>query len=153
MSRSRPFTRIALACLLLAAGIGAAGCSSRASSAKSADAPSQAAADAPAEPPAYPQPGLQAPSGPTSPPETETAEFDAAERDLLRALVGTHEVGSHPLTTDEKCSQVCKALGSMRRSAASICALEPGRCENVKGRLKKAEERASGACPVCEGPG
>jgi hypothetical protein len=78
-------------------------------------------------------------------------ELDRAERELEGALAGKDAQGE-PLSSGDRCTVVCKALGSMRRSADEICKLEPARCDAARSRVSKAELRAKDACPACAAP-
>ncbi len=78
-------------------------------------------------------------------------DLDRAEREIEAALVGNDTAGQ-PLATGDRCTTVCKALASMRRSADQICSLDATRCTAAKDRLTKAEERAKQACPTCSTP-
>lgn len=132
-------------CVLLAVLVGAC--------AASKDAP-------PAESPAATgaaQEGSPALAGQTaSPPDTPTIqspfeELDKAEKELLRAIDERPTV-AEGLSTADRCTTVCRALASMRRSAEQICTLDASRCTDARARVTRAEDRAKSACPACSTP-
>lgn len=48
------------------------------------------------------------------------------------------------------CVAACRALGSIRRAAERICALEPGqRCDSARDKAADATRRVRDACPDC----
>ncbi|MBX3199184.1 MAG: hypothetical protein KF850_38840 [Labilithrix sp.] len=48
------------------------------------------------------------------------------------------------------CIEACRALGSIRRAAERICALEPGpRCDSAREKAADATRRVRDACPDC----
>ena len=50
----------------------------------------------------------------------------------------------------QDCVTACKALGSIRRAADKICALEPGpRCADARAKADDAQQRVHAACPDC----
>lgn len=59
-----------------------------------------------------------------------------------------HQVAA--LSTSD-CASACKALGSIRRAADKICALEPGgsRCDAARTKADDATKRVREACPDC----
>lgn len=83
--------------------------------------------------------------------QSEEASFEQADKQLGLALLGKSFDGQ-PLSADDRCVVVCKALGSMRSSAQHICSLQADRCASVQERVKGAEERAKSACPACAAP-
>jgi hypothetical protein len=57
-----------------------------------------------------------------------------------------------PLAQD-RCTNACRALASMQRSAARLCDLagsEDARCSDVSARVERAQARVRQACPACE---
>ncbi|MBX3207005.1 MAG: hypothetical protein KF764_18305 [Labilithrix sp.] len=49
-----------------------------------------------------------------------------------------------------ECNEACRALGSIRRAAEKICALEPGpRCDSARAKAADATRRVREACPDC----
>lgn len=138
----------AAAGLLLALGV--AGCA--ASKDAAPETPAAGAAQetkAMGQPGQYPAPTDQANmQAPAVPDETPFDEFDRAERELTSAVEGKPMV-AEGMATGDKCTIVCKALASMRKSADQICTLDATRCTDARARLTKAEERAKGACPAC----
>lgn len=50
----------------------------------------------------------------------------------------------------QDCVMACKALGSIRRAADRICALEQGpRCIDARSKADDAQRRVQAACPDC----
>lgn len=152
MRQNLALTCGALACaaaLALGAGVG---CSAREEPMTAQDA---APGFATSPPPAtqYPQQ-----ASPTTPPpvldaHAAQANLDQAEKELGFALQDKTILGE-PLDSSggkDKCTIVCKALGSMRNSAQQVCALAADQCASATERVKRAEERARGACPACAG--
>ena len=91
-----------------------------------------------------------------SPPDTPMTQspfddLDKAERELLRAIDERPTV-AEGLSTADRCTTVCKALASMRRSADQICTLDASRCTDARARVTRAEDRAKSACPACSTP-
>ncbi|MEM1028936.1 MAG: hypothetical protein AAGN82_01230 [Myxococcota bacterium] len=83
------------------------------------------------EPPPEPGPLIE---------DVQTA-FDDAEAELAVALDAS--------TAD--CATACRALASLRRSAESLCALDPGPpCDSARERLERARDRVAARCPNCE---
>lgn len=81
-----------------------------------------------------------------------TVTLDAAEKALELALEGKDMAGVPLATSGDRCALVCKALDSMRSAAAHVCELDASRCEGVKTRVEKAEQRAKDSCPSCATP-
>ena len=53
----------------------------------------------------------------------------------------------------DRCTNACRALGSMRRSAARLCELagqDDPRCSEVTARVQRAEGRVRQSCPACD---
>jgi hypothetical protein len=87
------------------------------------------------------EPDRDGPSGPSPPPpspgETKvtTMSEDSGSGDRARS----------------PCETACEALGSMRRAAKRVCALEPGeRCSKAQTRVSRASERVRSRCQECE---
>jgi hypothetical protein len=80
------------------------------------------------------------------------ADLDSAEKELELALADKDAAGQPLATGTDRCTLVCKALASMRRSADQICGIDASRCEGARARVTKAEQRAKDACPVCATP-
>lgn len=78
--------------------------------------------------------------------------LDAAEKALDLALEGKDMAGVPLATTGDHCALVCKALDSMRSAAAHVCELDQSRCDGVKTRVQRAEQRAKDSCPSCATP-
>ncbi|MBL9025273.1 MAG: hypothetical protein JNL21_23975 [Myxococcales bacterium] len=115
-----------------------------------------AAAGAAAEPatktgPGRPATGNAPPAQPELTNRTPFEELDRAEQELAGALERKPNVADG-LATGDRCTTVCKALASMRRSADQICTLDAQRCPDARARVTKAEERAKSACPACSTP-
>jgi hypothetical protein len=153
-SRGRPTCRLA-AVAALGAAASLAACSKSqepAAAPEPATVTGQQLQQAPAAPSDAGAAGL--PSQPGYAPNVGTdpyGELDRAEREIEAALLGNDTAGQ-PLATGDRCTTVCKALASMRRSADQICSLDATRCTAAKDRLTKAEERAKQACPTCSTP-
>jgi len=52
----------------------------------------------------------------------------------------------------DRCGVACRALSSMRRSAARLCELSgeaDSRCQDVQSRTDRARERVARTCPRC----
>jgi MYXO-CTERM domain-containing protein len=57
----------------------------------------------------------------------------------------------HAALSTQDCITACKALGSIRRAADRICALEPGpRCTDARAKADDAQRRVQAACPDCQ---
>ncbi len=162
----------------IALALGAAGCASASKDAAAPEAPSagEAAPTAAASPPMdAPQP---APQFPFSEDDEEPggalaraeAELDAAlrgRRELAKPPVGAEtsppkkaEEPSKegPLSEADSCTTACRALASMRRSAERICdhaggGATPGRCDDARSRVTKAESRVRERCASCAAAG
>lgn len=69
-------------------------------------------------------------------------EIDALEKELAT---------EHAKLSTSDCTDACRALGSIRRAADKICALEPGspRCTSAQAKSNDATERVRAACPDC----
>lgn len=78
--------------------------------------------------------------------------LDAAEKALDLALDGKDMAGVPLSTAADRCTLVCKALDSMRSAAAHVCELDQSRCDGVKTRVQRAEQRAKDSCPSCATP-
>lgn len=140
-----------LSCMTAFAFLAGVGCSAREEPMSAKDA----------APPGYETaPGMQShpqqasPTTPMPAPVTDAnaaqSNLDMAEKELGFALQNKTLLGE-PLDTTgkDKCSVVCKALSSMRNSAQQVCTLAADQCASATDRVKKAEERARGACPAC----
>lgn len=57
----------------------------------------------------------------------------------------------HAALSTSDCTVACQALGSIRRAADKICALDPGstRCTLAKAKADDATRRVRDACPDC----
>jgi hypothetical protein len=56
----------------------------------------------------------------------------------------------HAALATSDCAAACRALGSIRRAADKICALEPGaRCDAARSKADDATRRVREACPDC----
>lgn len=80
------------------------------------------------------------------------ADLDLAEKELDLALADKDAAGQPLATGTDRCTVVCKALASMRRSADQICGIDASRCADARARVMKAEQRAKDACPACATP-
>lgn len=120
-----------------------------------------------APPPAAPQEPAAAPYGAygSAAPgtvESALADLDRAEAELA-ALGEEKDTGARAAEQAPRpqrgdgddfaaCSVACRALGSMRRAAASLCGLagdaDP-RCESARVRVTRADERVRASCPAC----
>jgi hypothetical protein len=103
-------------------------------------------------------PGFAAPPGqqqyqmPSYDVSSAAADLDTAEKELDLALADKDAAGQPLATGTDRCTVVCKALASMRRSADQICGIDASRCEGARARVTKAEQRAKDACPACATP-
>jgi MYXO-CTERM domain-containing protein len=76
---------------------------------------------------------------------TSPASADDEITKLEKSLAEEHAA----LSTSD-CSAACRALGSIRRAADKICALEPGpRCTAAHAKAEDATRRVREACPEC----
>lgn len=150
--RARSRRWLCLGALLLAPLVG--GC---AASAPAADAP------------AAPEPGAGFKVDSAQQLGDAEAELALAEQTLAQLFpVTVLEPNGQPVTPvqpspstdplgaggESRCEVACRALGSMRRSADSVCRLagaEDPRCELARGRVVKAESRVASAGCRCEG--
>lgn len=75
---------------------------------------------------------------------------------------GEKKAEAQPRTAPEAeggdgCEVACRALASMRRSAARLCDLaaggEAGRCDDARARVTRAEGRVKERCPACHATG
>ncbi len=138
----------AIATLALFAGVLGQGCSSNPEP-HAPQTPGDAAVRSTA-PEATAAPSMSVSSSNTI--EGATAQLARAEKQLDLALQGKDEQGTALDTSSDKCSIVCRALASMRESAKHVCELAADRCDAANDRVKQAEERARGGCPVCGTP-
>jgi len=75
---------------------------------------------------------------------------DAGEASDVRALE-QQLAEEHAALSTADCNAACRALGSIRRAADKICALEPGpRCDSAREKAADATRRVRDACPDCE---
>jgi hypothetical protein len=99
----------------------------------------------PTPPPGYPSstaPGPQPTSQYAQPPKSEDQlllqTLDATERELETAA--------------SDCASACRALASMERATAQLCAIaDATRCDSAKQRLLAARDRVRQTCNVCPG--
>jgi len=116
--------------------------------AKSDDARGSVAPTAAAQAPA-PRPAESAKDGESAAPPRDAssalARFDQAEAALLRAFAAAGGISA----AGGRCTDVCKAIDSMRRAADGVCRLDAGRCPDAKARLARAEDRARASCTAC----
>ncbi len=136
---------------------------SASSSSKAPDSPAEASqAPSPQQYPGQQYPGQQGyPAAQATspgvtyatPPGSPAADLDVAERALDLAILGQDPSGQPLAAGLDRCTTVCDALASMRRSADHVCQLDAARCDDAKTRVQRAEERARSACPVCATPG
>lgn len=146
--RAKAFAALAIAPLALWAGALVQGCSSQpepATPQRAGDAAVQSTAPEATAAPSFSISSLDTVEG-------ASAKLDLAEKQLDLALQGKDERGAQLDTSSDKCSIVCRALASMRESAKHVCGLAADRCESANDRVKRAEERARGGCPVCATP-
>lgn len=143
-----------LSCAAALAFVAGAGCSAREEPMTAQDAAPGIATSPPPGVQNYPQQANPLPpmQGPVTDPNAAQSNLDLAEKELGFALQNKTLLGE-PLDTTgkDKCSVVCKALTSMRNSAQQVCTLAADQCASATDRVKKAEERARGACPTCSG--
>lgn len=89
-------------------------------------------------------------------PSKEQARKGAPPPDAQRADKGSAREGpAAPQSDGDPCATACRALASMQRSAAHLCALAgegDGRCEDARGRVRGASARVRTACPSCAAP-
>ena len=102
--------------------------------------------------PALTAPGQQQLQMPSYNVSSATADLDSAEKELELALADKDAAGQPLATGTDRCTVVCKALASMRRSADQICGIDASRCADARARVNKAEQRAKDACPACATP-
>lgn len=77
------------------------------------------------------------------------ARADAGADNDVRALEKQLDAEHVALSTSD-CNAACRALGSIRRAAERICALEPGpRCDAARSKAADATRRVRDACPDC----
>jgi hypothetical protein len=180
--------RRALAAVALCALAALVGCAARPAADTAAPAsPEGAAAPAIApggpaplapEAPRAPAPAREAPPEAAAAPSgadpgDPMRELADAEGALLRALGGEAPrpaprtsgdakggaaAPAPPRASADPCLVACRALASMRRSAARLCELSGAtrdpRCDDARARVARAEERVRARCPAChEGAG
>lgn len=69
---------------------------------------------------------------------------------LEKELDAEHAALSSLELATRDCVEACRALGSIRRAAERICALEPGpRCDAARAKTADATRRVRDACPDC----
>lgn len=57
---------------------------------------------------------------------------------------------SAAMLASASCPTACAALGSMRRAADRLCAIDPGpRCDSARARVKDASRKVEASCPEC----
>ncbi len=84
--------------------------------------------------------------------DSEAGAAEKSAQTLEQAEQALEQALSELSTAGTDCERVCKALGSMRRSATRICALDGAggpRCERAQSKLDAAEERVRGSCGGC----
>jgi hypothetical protein len=80
---------------------------------------------------------------------TGDARADAGDASDVGALAKQLNEEHSALSTSD-CNAACRALGSIRRAADKICALEPGpRCDVARTKAADATRRVRDACPDC----
>lgn len=78
-----------------------------------------------------------------------TANALAADDDVETWVKKLDE--EHAALSTQDCVTACKALGSIRRAAERICALEAGpRCIDARTKADDAQRRVQAACPDCQ---
>lgn len=83
--------------------------------------------------------------------EAEPAQVDAGGAAQRPPGVAPAPGRATPLA-DDRCPHACRALDSMRRSAARLCELtgpDDPRCQHVEERLGRARDAVSRTCPRC----
>lgn len=94
------------------------------------------------------------------PPGTRAAPSTAAETMIspsLRTLQEDFDVAETALlNAGSDCSGACRALRSMQRAAARLCAIasteeDRNRCREAEARVRSARERVRSACGYCQG--
>ncbi|MEZ4225010.1 MAG: hypothetical protein R3B13_28915 [Polyangiaceae bacterium] len=83
--------------------------------------------------------------------------YPQGAKDDLQSNWGSFEAAASELSqAGNDCRLACKALASMRRSAARICELtedaDSDSCERARRRLREAEERVEKSCTCTETP-
>ncbi len=74
---------------------------------------------------------------------------DAGAGDDIQALERQLSEEHAALSTAD-CNVACRALGSIRRAADKICALEPGpRCDSAREKAADATRHVRDVCPDC----
>lgn len=93
------------------------------------------------------------------PPDVSSLGESAPAGERERAMIDDFVVAEAALlATGASCIDACRALRSMQRAAAGICAMTSGtheqrRCEEVGARYRAARERVRAACKECtQGP-
>lgn len=106
-----------------------------------------------------PAPAMQpnAPSGGASPSPTQPGASQLnrnADAPSLRLWQGMEEAEQEIQASLGDCAAACRALASMERSTAGLCALserpdDQRRCEDAKQRVLHARERVRSQCTAC----
>jgi hypothetical protein len=79
----------------------------------------------------------------------ESSDAGAAGNDEVKALDEQLDDELRALSLSD-CELACRALGSIRRAADRICALEPGpRCDAARAKANDTTRRVEDACPSC----
>jgi hypothetical protein len=83
-------------------------------------------------------------------PARAAAQSDDRHRETLENLQKELD-GEHAKLSTSDCTEACRALGSIRRAADKICALDPGttRCSSAQAKADDATRRVREACPEC----
>ncbi len=108
-------------------------------------------------PPASPQATMpradpktdSAPSAGAVAPSTAARDRDGVRDPSLRRAVEAAQRELELAGSD--CAAACRALGSMERATARLCALEETACEDVRVRLLRSRERVRASCGGCPG--
>ena len=91
---------------------------------------------------------IQAEQAPREEPEAR-APGDASPSPLKQGEAAPSPTATRP---ENRCGVACRALASMRRSAARLCELSgeaDSRCQDVQSRTERARERVARTCPRC----
>jgi hypothetical protein len=122
-------------------------------------APPPPASDYATPPPA--PPGTMSAPGPSgtseqhlAPPPGSPGAMREVERAMARADLERARIELEASAND--CAQACKALASMERATAHLCALadqsdDQRRCDDATRRLREARDRVKSSCGSCPG--
>jgi type IV secretory pathway VirB10-like protein len=157
-------SQAAVSCVVLGVVVAMSGCGAQADRAP-ASAPS-VVAEPPADRSPEESPATMAPVAPAPPPppaalsvaapKSETAGRGGSGSDLGNARSELALAEKQLQSSAGDCSTACRALGSMERATAHLCALasssdDQRSCQDAKGKVLAGRDRVRASCGDCPG--